>query len=530
MFFLEIFKCLIILKDSDMRYRLDYMNPSGDTLIKLLDHFRSIHGLENMIIYTADSIDFLGHTSVQKLVKSIHSIDQLLNHLQLLSGNGLDSVRIQSLRKVELFFNATNDLLILKCSRFKLDAILRIYSRLKNKSKLTSFRRVLIWLPESSEHMTPHATAPQSDEFHIYRFNWLVDVDKTLVKLIEQTFALDIRQMKAIYMKQKLAHPEFTESNLLNELFTVGTFRFLAAAAQTEYRFKVAHNKIIHLKPQESNEDVFARFKSDIEEPMDTTLIKPVYRIVLKQVEPYIYASQLDDENTTTTNTGECKDGLICLKFDSDEIKFSHGLNQLTNVSLDDELQNLFNKEFIVSIVKGFKAVTGVNANKYKKQCCTGYIINLLQRLAADLDFDMELYFAAENKYGGALKHVAAGLAHIVAGPFSVTEERARHIDFSTPFLHSGYAILIKQEKKGVNDLFMFMQPFTNLHWLIIVLFGLTSAFSLSLLEFNSPFGLNPTGRQRARNYTLGSGISMVISLMFMHTMPAKSPKSWAGK
>ena len=49
-------------------------------------------------------------------------------------------------------------------------------------------------------------------------------------------------------------------------------------------------------------------------------------------------------------------------------------------------------------------------------------------------------------------------------------------------------------------------------------------------MEFNSPFGLNPKGRARIRNYTLGSGISMVMSLMFMHTMPAKSPKSWAGK
>jgi len=40
---------------------------------------------------------------------------------------------------------------------------------------------------------------------------------------------------------------------------------------------------------------------------------------------------------------------------------------------------------------------------------------------------------------------------------------------------------------------------------------------------------LSPKGRQRLRNYTLGSGVSMVISLIFMHTMPAKSPKSWPG-
>ena len=319
-----------------MRNRLNYINPSGETLLKLFDYFRLIHKLENLIIYTTDSIDFLGQTSGQKLVKSIHSVDQLLKHLQLLSGNGLDSVRIESLRKVELFFNATNDLLILKCSRFKLDTILRIYSSLKNKFKLTNpnFRRHLIWLPESSEQITQ--TMPESDKFHIFRFNWLVDVGKTLLKIIEQTFALntDIRQLKKIYFEQKLVQPEFGESNLLNELFTVGKFRFMSAALE-EYRFKVAHNKIIHLKPPELNEDVFARFKIDIEEPVDTILIRPVYLIVLKQVEPYIYVSQLEDENTTT-NADECKDGLTCLKFDTDEITFSHGFHHMSNVSLDD--------------------------------------------------------------------------------------------------------------------------------------------------------------------------------------------------
>lgn len=157
-----------------------------------------------------------------------------------------------------------------------------------------------------------------------------------------------------------------------------------------------------------------------------------------------------------------------------------------------------------------------------------------------DLNFDFEFYLLPEKRFGsynetsgtwtGVMNHVANGVAHLIAGPFSITHARSRYVDFSMPFLHSGYALLIKQEKKGVDDLFMFMKPFSYLHWALLALFAFASAVSLALLEFNSPFGLNPMGRQRARNYTLGSAISMVISLMFMHTMPAKSPKSWAGK
>ncbi len=147
----------------------------------------------------------------------------------------------------------------------------------------------------------------------------------------------------------------------------------------------------------------------------------------------------------------------------------------------------------------------------------------------------MDLYFIRSgSKHSGewndAITHVATDIAHLAAGPFSLTADRARVVDFSVPFLHSSYALLFKHENKGNHDLFMFLQPFPNLHWISLVLVAMFSAVSMSLLEFISPFGLNPRGRQRARNYTLGSGISMAISLMFNHTMPFKSPKSWAGK
>jgi ionotropic glutamate receptor NMDA 3A len=226
--------------------------------------------------------------------------------------------------------------------------------------------------------------------------------------------------------------------------------------------------------------------------------------------------------------------------------------------NLSKAMSQLFNMEQTISLIKNFKHFSDKNSNstefsdRVKTKCCTGYMINLLQRMAQDLDFEFDFYFLSNKKHhvppmieqesaqespvvnhdemSDAINHVIKGLAHMAVGPYSLTVDRLKRIDFSMPFLYSGYALLIKQEKKGVDDLFMFMKPFTYLHWALIVFFALGSAISLAMLEFNSPFGLNPKGRQRARNYTLGSAISMVISLMFMHTMPAKSPKSWAGK
>jgi hypothetical protein len=129
-----------------------------------------------------------------------------------------------------------------------------------------------------------------------------------------------------------------------------------------------------------------------------------------------------------------------------------------------------------------------------------------------------------------AINHVTKGIAHIAAGPIILTEARLKLVDFSFPFLYSKYALLVKQEKRGTNDLFMFTKPFTLTTWAFIFLVVFVAALSLSLLEFNSPFGLNPRGRARSRNFTFGSAINVVFSLIFMHTTPAKSPKSWTAK
>jgi ionotropic glutamate receptor NMDA 3A len=220
-------------------------------------------------------------------------------------------------------------------------------------------------------------------------------------------------------------------------------------------------------------------------------------------------------------------------------------LNEINSfVNLTKEFGNIFNKELIIALVKSFKyrnvddLITN-KINKIKAKCCSGYMIDLLKNLANDLKFEFDLYFSHDKKYGyftnstktwsGAINHVISDVAHMAAGSYSINEDRLEYMDFSVPFLYSGYSLLIKHEIKGADDFFMFMKPFSYLEWACIVLFGFISALSLALLEFNSPFGLNPRGRQRARNYTFGSAISMVISLMFMHTSPAKSPKSWAG-
>ena len=287
----------------------------------------------------------------------------------------------------------------------------------------------------------------------------------------------------------------------------------------------------------------------------NTKKSRPLYRIVSNPIEPFVITSHLDEGVITKDS---CKDGLLCLDIESDLIlNRDEEIVTENKMNLTRALNSVLNHELMIALIKGFKYISDfensdnekmkMNEKKLiKYKCCTGYIVNLLQKLSTDLDLSFEFYLASSDKTvrqnsskrnvantrdsSVAISHVTNGVAHIAAGPLVITNSRLKLIDFSLPFLYSKYSLLIKQEKRGADDLFMFMKPFTYTTWAFIFLVVLIAAFSLSLLEFNSPFGLNPKGRARSRNFTFGSAINVVFSLIFMHTTPAKSPKSWTAK
>lgn len=58
--------------------------------------------------------------------------------------------------------------------------------------------------------------------------------------------------------------------------------------------------------------------------------------------------------------------------------------------------------------------------------------------------------------------------------------------------------------------------------WLCIFLSSFVAGMATSFLEWHSPFGLNPKGRKRTKNYSLGSGLLMVVVLLTGHTINIK--------
>ncbi|CAL1536671.1 unnamed protein product, partial [Lymnaea stagnalis] len=164
-------------------------------------------------------------------------------------------------------------------------------------------------------------------------------------------------------------------------------------------------------------------------------------------------------------------------------------------------------------------------------------ILEILDSLSRNLNFKYVVYFVNDTNYGtykdgnwtGMVGDVIDGTADIIAGAFSMTSERMTVLDFTEPFYQNEFS-LVTSEGGNYVSIWAFMSPFSGQVWLCIMLSSIVAGIATAFLEWRSPFGLNPRGRKRTKNYGLGSGLLMVMVLLTGHTINIKAPKSWPGK
>uniref|UniRef100_A0A8C5BEE0 Glutamate receptor n=1 Tax=Gadus morhua TaxID=8049 RepID=A0A8C5BEE0_GADMO len=135
-------------------------------------------------------------------------------------------------------------------------------------------------------------------------------------------------------------------------------------------------------------------------------------------------------------------------------------------------------------------------------QCCYGFCIDLLIKLAMNMNFTYEVHLVADGKFGtqervnnsnkkewnGMMGELLSGLADMIVAPLTINNERAQYIEFSKPFKYQGLTILVKKEIPR-STLDSFMQPFQSTLWLLVGLSVHVVAVMLYLLDRFSPFG-----------------------------------------
>ncbi|XP_007948516.1 glutamate receptor ionotropic, NMDA 3A [Orycteropus afer afer] len=228
-------------------------------------------------------------------------------------------------------------------------------------------------------------------------------------------------------------------------------------------------------------------------------------RVVTLIEHPFVFTREVDDE-------GLCPAGQLCL-------------DPMTNDS--SILNSLFNS---------LHSSNDTVPIEFKK-CCYGYCIDLLEKLAEDMNFDFDLYIVGDGKYGawknghwtGLVGDLLSGTAHMAVTSFSINTARSQVIDFTSPFFSTSLGILVRTRDTAA-PIGAFMWPLHWTMWLgIFVALHITAIF-LTLYEWKSPFGMTPKGRNRSKVFSFSSALNVCYALLFGRTAAIKPPKCWTGR
>ncbi|RWS03950.1 glutamate receptor ionotropic: NMDA 3A-like protein, partial [Dinothrombium tinctorium] len=231
------------------------------------------------------------------------------------------------------------------------------------------------------------------------------------------------------------------------------------------------------------------------------------FRVVSGIAPPFV-------QHSTKLENGTCLTGNPCLK---------------VNTSQPEELVAIFTD--FNSEIRFFEGKT------YIVMCCAGIAIDLLNAVSNDLDFSYDLYLVADglfgvprnNQWDGITADLVSGAAHLTFTAFSISSSRVKVIDYSVPFYYSGVSCLSYSRYSDV-PLSAFLIPFSVQLWVAIFASLHAAAIAAAIYEWLSPFGLNPWGRQRTKNFSLASALWVMWSLLFSHLVAFKAPKSWPNK
>ncbi|XP_052738434.1 glutamate receptor ionotropic, NMDA 3B isoform X2 [Bicyclus anynana] len=303
---------------------------------------------------------------------------------------------------------------------------------------------------------------------------------------------------------------------------------------------------------------------------------RTIFRIVTALAPPFVMEGELDED-------GQCLRGLPCHRpRTSDRDNLTLAFNELERENVPD-VDDYF-----------FPTPQPNTFWKMATHCCYGLAMDLLENIAQELEFDFHLYIVEDGLYGarklvkpyrnynedkiinrdfwtnqesyfsqykhgyggiwedknkdkmpyifdgeshenlekwdGIIGDLVSGAAHMSFAALSVSAARAEVIDFSQPYFFSGISILAAPNQRPDIPLLAFLLPFSPELWIAIFTSLNVTAIAVAIYEWLSPFGLNPWGRQRSKNFSISSALWVMWGLLCGHLVAFKAPKSWPNK
>ena len=157
-----------------------------------------------------------------------------------------------------------------------------------------------------------------------------------------------------------------------------------------------------------------------------------------------------------------------------------------------------------------------------------------------DLEFRFDIHVAKDGLFGrrrgrngtwnGIIGELITGKAQMSFAPLSVYTHRSQVVDFTIPYYFSSIGYLVAPKESSEYSIFAFLLPFSTELWIAVFTSLNITAMFVAAYEWFSPFGLNPWGRQRSKNFSIASALWVMWGLLCGHLVAFKAPKSWPNK
>ncbi|KAI5090270.1 glutamate receptor ionotropic, NMDA 2A isoform X1 [Silurus meridionalis] len=178
----------------------------------------------------------------------------------------------------------------------------------------------------------------------------------------------------------------------------------------------------------------------------------------------------------------------------------------------------------------------------YLKQCCKGFCIDILKKIARNVKFTYDLYLVTNGKHGKKINNMWNGMvgevvykkAVMAVGSLTINEERSEVIDFSVPFVETGISVMVSRSNGTVSPS-AFLEPFSASVWVMMfVMLLIVTAIAVFLFEFISPLGFNRNLAQgkdpHGPSFTIGKAIWLLWGLVFNNSVPVQNPRGTTSK
>ncbi|XP_065844607.1 glutamate receptor 2-like isoform X2 [Oscarella lobularis] len=143
------------------------------------------------------------------------------------------------------------------------------------------------------------------------------------------------------------------------------------------------------------------------------------------------------------------------------------------------------------------------------KNGLTGLIVDFAEELSTRLHFEYDLHLVPDETYGrikiDADRSVTAGgmigqmlrcEMDLALAPLTITATREKYISFTKPWMDIGLGLLATKPEPAHTRLFAFMDPFSNLTWLAIVLSWFGVSVAVAVLQHILALG-DPEAKKR---------------------------------